>query len=72
VEKHPDLVALGKRLRALRKKAGLTQEELAGRAKLSANYVGEIERGEKNPGALALFALARGLDVSPSSFFAHR
>lgn len=66
MEKHPDLVALGKRLRALRKEANLTQEELAERAKLSANYVGEIERGEKNPGALALFALARGLGVKPA------
>jgi transcriptional regulator with XRE-family HTH domain len=63
VEKHPDLVALGKRIRALRKEAKLTQEELAERAGLSANYVGEIERGERNPSALALFALARGLGV---------
>ena len=70
MEKHPDLVALGKRLRALRKEADLTQEELAERAKLSANYVGQIERGEKNPGALALFALARGLQVSPGTLFA--
>jgi transcriptional regulator with XRE-family HTH domain len=65
VEKHPDLIALGKRIRALRKEAKLTQEELAERAGLSANYVGEIERGERNPSALALFALARGLQVLP-------
>lgn len=70
MEKHPDLVALGKRIRALRKEAKLTQEELAERAGLSANYVGEIERGERNPSALALFALARGLGVQPGTLFA--
>jgi transcriptional regulator with XRE-family HTH domain len=66
VEKNPDLVALGQTIRRLRRQADLTQEELAERAGLSANYVGQIERGEKNPGALALFALARGLGVRPA------
>jgi Predicted transcriptional regulator with C-terminal CBS domains len=46
VEKHPDLVALGQAVRRLRREADLTQEELAARAGISANYVGEIERGE--------------------------
>ena len=69
MEKNPDLVALGQTIRRLRRAAKLTQEELAERAGLSANYVGQIERGEKNPGALALFALARGLGVSPREFF---
>lgn len=66
MEKHPDLVALGQTIRRLRRQADLTQEELAERAGLSANYVGQIERGEKNPGALALFALANGLAVRPA------
>jgi transcriptional regulator with XRE-family HTH domain len=63
VEKNPDLVALGQTIRRLRKEAKLTQEELAARAGISANYVGEIERGETNAGAKALFALARGLGI---------
>lgn len=63
MEKHPDLIALGKRVRDRRKAAKLTQEELAERAGLSANYVGEIERGERNPSALALIQIARGLEV---------
>jgi transcriptional regulator with XRE-family HTH domain len=66
VEKNPDLVVLGQTIRRLRRQANVTQEELAERAGLSANYVGQIERGEKNPGALALFALARGLGVKPA------
>jgi len=69
VEKHPDLVALGARIRELRKAASLTQEELASRAGLSTNYVGETERGERNPGALALFAIARGLQIDLSKLF---
>lgn len=67
MEKNPDLVALGQTVRRLRREAKLTQEELASRAGLSANYVGEIERGERNPSALALFALARGLGVKPAT-----
>jgi transcriptional regulator with XRE-family HTH domain len=58
------LVALGKRVRALRKEAKLTQEELAARAGLSTNYVGEVERGQRNAGITALVALARGLEVT--------
>ncbi len=69
VEKDPDLIALGQNLRRLRREANLTQEELASRAGLSANYVGEIERGERNPGALALFAITRGLGVPPATLF---
>lgn len=66
MEKHPDLVALGKSVRRLRREADLTQEELAARAGISANYVGEIERGECNPSVLVMFAVARGLGVQPS------
>ena len=69
MEKHPDLVALGQTIRRLRREADLTQEELAARAGISANYVGEIERGECNPSTLVLFALARGLNVRPADLF---
>jgi transcriptional regulator with XRE-family HTH domain len=66
VDKHSDLVALGQTVRRIRREADLTQEELAARAGISANYVGEIERGECNPSVLVMFALARGLGVRPS------
>lgn len=69
MEKHPDLVALGQAVRRLRREADLTQEELAARAGISANYVGEIERGECNPSVLVMFALARGLNVRPATLF---
>ncbi|MDY6947226.1 MAG: helix-turn-helix transcriptional regulator [Pseudomonadota bacterium] len=70
MEKHPDLVALGKSIRRLRTAANRTQEELASIAELSTNYVGEMERGERNPSFLALVAIARALKVSPAELFA--
>jgi transcriptional regulator with XRE-family HTH domain len=69
VEKNPDLVALGQTVRRLRRQADLTQEELAERSGLSANYVGEIERGECNPSVLVMFALAEGLTIDPAALF---
>ena len=69
MEKHPDLVALGQTVRRLRREADLTQEELAARAGISANYVGEIERGECNPSVLVVFALTNGLGIDPASLF---
>jgi len=69
VEKHPDLVALGQTVRSLRREADLTQEELAERAGISANYVGEIERGECNPSVLVMFALASGLKAPVDELF---
>lgn len=61
--KDPELVALGARLLVLRKAAGLTQEALAHAAGLHWTYVGQIERGERNPTYKNLLKLAKGLDV---------
>jgi transcriptional regulator with XRE-family HTH domain len=65
-----DLVALGREVRRLRKERGLSQEELADRSGLHTNYIGGIERGERNVGIKAIFALARGLGVGPRDLFA--
>ena len=40
---------LGRRLRALRKLRDLTQEELGERARVSAKFIGLVERGQANP-----------------------
>lgn len=58
---------MGREVRRLRKERGLSQEALADLAGLHPNYVGGIERGERNVGIKALFALAKGLGVRPSS-----
>ena len=39
------------------------------RKPLGRNFVGGIERGERNVGSLAVFALARGLNCAPADFF---
>lgn len=50
--------ALGKALRGLRERLGLSQEELAAFAGLSRTSLGEIERGETNPSFDTLCRLA--------------
>jgi transcriptional regulator with XRE-family HTH domain len=61
--KDPELVAFGRRLRKLRKAAGMTQEELAHAAGLHWTYVGQIERGERNLTYKNVAKLARGLGL---------
>jgi len=57
----------GARLRRLREAAGLTQEELAVRAKLSPNAVGALERGlRKRPYPHTIRSLADALSLSES------
>ncbi len=61
--KDPDLVALGARLRTLRERSQMTQEELAHAAGLHWTYVGQVERGERNLTYRSLLRLASGLGV---------
>jgi transcriptional regulator with XRE-family HTH domain len=43
---------LGKRIRALRKQKGMSQEQLAEQVGMSGKYLGEIERGQVNCSAI--------------------
>jgi transcriptional regulator with XRE-family HTH domain len=47
----------------------ISQEALAERAGLHRNYVGSVERGEREIGITALGRLARALNVSLAEFF---
>ena len=69
VKADTDLIALGREVRRLRKERGLSQEALADLAGLHTNYVGGIERGERNVGVKALFRIARGLKVDLAALF---
>jgi transcriptional regulator with XRE-family HTH domain len=64
--KDEELVALGRRLLALREAAGLTQEGLAHAAGLHWTYVGQVERGERNLSYKNVLKLAKGLGVKPA------
>lgn len=63
VNRDRDLVALGREIRRQREALGWSQEELAERANLHRNYIGGIERGERNIGVRALFAVLRALKL---------
>lgn len=60
----PDLEAFGRAVRLWRKRKGLSQERLAERADLHRNYVGLVERGERNASIKTIFQIARALDVA--------
>lgn len=63
------LKAFGKNIKNLRIKGGLTQEKLAERAGINGKYLGEIERGEKNPSAVVVYRISQALGVSVSEIF---
>ena len=60
-------ILFGKRLRELRRRNGLTQEALADRAHLHRNYVGGVERGERNISLINIVELAQALAIRPSA-----
>jgi ribosome-binding protein aMBF1 (putative translation factor) len=58
-------VLFGRRVRQLRMEQGWSQERLAELSTLHRNYVGGVERGERNIGLLNVVKLARALSVRP-------
>jgi transcriptional regulator with XRE-family HTH domain len=62
-------VRLGRRVRALRKKRRLTQEQLGERAGIAAKYLGSLERGRENPTVRTLAKIAKALGVELTELF---
>jgi len=60
---------VGRRLRDLRQRRGLTQRALAQACDLSANAIGLIERGETSPSVSTLHRLALALEVPIAELF---
>lgn len=56
-------VKFGKKLRTLRLKQKITQEELSFRSRLSKNYISDVECGRRNVSLKALEQIALGLNV---------
>lgn len=63
-------VVLGRTIRELRKRRGLGQESFADAVGLHRNYVGSVERGERNMGVATLAMIAATLDITTSQLLA--
>jgi len=58
-------IVFGRRVRQLRMELRISQEKLAELANLHRNYVGGVERGERNVSLVSIVKLAHGLNVRP-------
>ncbi len=65
-----DHQALVETLTLARKRAGLTQEELARRVGKDQSYVSIIERSQRRVDVLEFYALARAMAADPVALFA--
>lgn len=53
----------------IRKRRGLTQEQLGWASGLHQTAVARVESGERKPNLETIFKLARGLEVPPAELF---
>ena len=68
-ETKKNLKTFGSRIQELRKKNSLTQSELAEKIGLSTNFIGMVERGERNTSVDKIFKLAKAFNISLAQFF---
>jgi len=62
--------ALGAAVREIREERGLTQQQLADKAKVASTFLSDIERGVRNPSWSTVLAIAKALRVKPSELAA--
>jgi transcriptional regulator with XRE-family HTH domain len=63
------LQTLGRRIAALRREKGLTQEALAEAMGVSRNHVADIELGARNTGVWSLLLVCKALAIAPGALF---
>ena len=63
MDRKVELRKLGERIREVRIQNHITQSELALRCGLNRNYVGMLERGERNPTYITLVGIAQHLGI---------
>lgn len=61
--------SIGKKIKDLRNKNGLTQQELADRTELTKGYISQLERGQVAPSVITLLDLIECLGSNASDFF---
>lgn len=61
--------SVGKRLRIIRRKKRLTQEEVAEKIRMHVSTLGRIERGESNPPVHTIEKIAKTLRIKVSELF---
>ena len=62
---------LGARIKNIRNKKGLTQEQLSEKMEINPKYLSSIERGNENPTLNTLIKLSESLEVDLSEIFSH-
>ena len=60
---------LGARIRYLRQQKGFSIEDLALEAEINRNYLGDLERGMRNPTLIILNKIAKALDIDLTTLF---
>jgi transcriptional regulator with XRE-family HTH domain len=69
VKKSDPRIIFGKRIAALRKGRGWSQEQLALESGLARSYLGGVERGQRNISLLNIYRLAESMDLPPAALF---
>ena len=63
-------VLFGQEVARLRKRLGISQEELAFRAEVHRTYISQLERGLKSPTLSVILKLSRAMKASASTLVA--
>jgi transcriptional regulator with XRE-family HTH domain len=64
--RHAEAEKFGSIVRRLREARAMTQEDLGELARISATYVGFVERGDSVPSLTIVLQIARALKVKPA------